>query len=67
MHDRLIRLRAQIVKELLCLLRDPKNRMVMIGPPLIQLLVFSFAMTLEVKHIDIALLNRCLLYTSRCV
>ena len=58
MHDRLIRLRAQIVKELLCLLRDPKNRMVMIGPPLIQLLVFSFAMTLEVKHIDIALLNR---------
>ena len=58
MHDRLIRLRAQIIKELLCLLRDPKNRMVLIGPPLIQLLVFSFAMTLEVKHIDIALLNR---------
>ena len=57
MHARLIRLRAQIVKEVLCLLRDPKSRVVMIGPPLIQLFVFSFAMTLEVKHIDVALLN----------
>ena len=57
MHARLIRLRAQIVKEVLCLLRDPKSRVVMVGPPLIQLFVFSFAMTLEVKHIDVALLN----------
>ena len=43
MHARLIRLRAQIVKEVLCLLRDPKSRVVMVGPPLIQLFVFSFA------------------------
>jgi ABC-2 type transport system permease protein len=57
MHARLIRLRAQIIKELLCLLRDPKSRAVMIGPPLIQLFVFSFAITLEVKHVDVALLN----------
>lgn len=57
MHAKLIRLRAQIVKELLCLLRDPKSRAIMIGPPLIQLLVFSFAITLEVKNVDLALLN----------
>jgi ABC-2 type transport system permease protein len=57
MHAKLIRLRAQIVKELLCLLRDPKSRAVMIGPPLIQLLLFSFAITLEVKNVDVALLN----------
>ena len=57
MHAKLIRLRAQIVKELLCLLRDPKSRAIIIGPPLIQLLVFSFAITLEVKNVDLALLN----------
>ena len=57
MNARWIRLRAQIIKELLCLLRDPKSRVVMIGPPLIQLFVFSFAMTLEVSHVDVALLN----------
>lgn len=57
MRAALIRLRAQIIKELLSVLRDPKSRFVLIGPPLIQLLVFSFAATLEVKNIDIAVLN----------
>ena len=52
-----IRLCAQIIKELLCLLRDPKSRMVLVGPPLIQLFVFSFAVTLEVQNVDVALLN----------
>ena len=41
------RLRAQIVKELLSVLRDPRARFILIGPPLVQLLVFSFAATLE--------------------
>lgn len=54
----LVRLRAQILKELLCVLRDPKSRLVLIVPPLIQLLVFSFAATLEVKQIDLAVYNR---------
>ena len=52
------RLRAQIVKELLCVLRDPKTRIILVIPPLMQLLVFSFAATLEVRNIDIAVLNR---------
>lgn len=51
------RLQAQIVKELLSFLRDPKSRFVLIGPPLIQLLVFSFAATLEVRNVDIAVLD----------
>ncbi|KQV49493.1 hypothetical protein ASC95_18030 [Pelomonas sp. Root1217] len=54
----LARMRAQIIKELLCVLRDPKSRMVLIVPPLMQLLVFAFAATLEVKQIDIAVYNR---------
>ncbi|KEZ77309.1 ABC transporter permease [Salinisphaera hydrothermalis] len=53
-----VRLRAQIVKELLSILRDPRSRLVLIGPPLIQLLVFSFAATLEVNHVDLAVYNR---------
>jgi ABC-2 type transport system permease protein len=48
------RLRAQVVKEVLSILRDPRSRMVVFAPPLIQLLIFSFAATLEVSNVDIA-------------
>ncbi len=51
------RLKAQIVKELLSFLRDPKSRFMLIGPPLMQLLIFSFAATLEVRNIDVAVFN----------
>ncbi len=37
------RLLALIRKEFLALLRDKASRIVLIGPPLIQLLVFSYA------------------------
>ena len=52
------RLRALIVKEFLAILRDPKSRAILIGPPIVQLLVFSYGATLEVKNVDILLLNR---------
>ena len=52
------RLKSQIVKELLCVLRDPRSRFVLIGPPLMQLLIFSFAATLDVRNVDIAILDR---------
>ncbi len=52
------RLKALIVKELLAVLRDPKGRAIVIIPPLVQLFVFSYAATLEVKNVDIAVLNR---------
>ncbi|MCA1492186.1 ABC transporter permease [Ensifer sp. NBAIM29] len=52
------RLKALIVKELLAVLRDPKGRTILIGPPIIQLLVFSYAATLEVKNVDLIVLNR---------
>jgi drug efflux transport system permease protein len=51
------RLRAQIVKELLSFLRDPKSRLALVGPPLIQLFLLSFAITLEVRHADIAVFD----------
>jgi len=52
------RLGALIVKELLAVFRDPRGRMVLIGPPLIQIFVFSYAATLDITNIDIAVLNR---------
>ena len=52
------RLKAVIVKEVWALLRDPKVRLSLVLPPLIQLLFFSFAATLEVRNVDIGLLSR---------
>ncbi|MDZ7768142.1 MAG: ABC transporter permease [Woeseiaceae bacterium] len=52
------RLRAQIVKELLSILRDPRSRVVVFVPPLMQLLIFAFATTLEVRNVDIAVHDR---------
>ncbi|CAM5569125.1 ABC transporter permease [Eoetvoesiella caeni] len=52
------RLRAQIIKEVLSILRDPRSRMVVFVPPLLQLLVFAFAATLEVRNVDIAVHNQ---------
>ncbi len=54
----LFRLKALIIKEILTLVRDPRNRIVLIVPPLAQLLVFSFASTLEVKNNSLAIWNQ---------
>jgi ABC-2 type transport system permease protein len=51
------RLKAQIIKELLSFWRDPKSRVVLIVPPLLQLFVFSFAATLNVTNVTLGVLN----------
>ncbi len=48
---------ALVVKELLAVLRDPRSRMVLIGPPLIQLMVFGYAATFDLNHVPIAIYN----------
>jgi len=52
------RLQSLIVKELLVVFRDPRSRIILIVPPLIQLVIFAFAATLEVKNVDLVVLNR---------
>lgn len=52
------RLRAQVVKEVLSILRDPRSRMVVFAPPLIQLFIFAFAATLEVGNVGLAVHNQ---------
>jgi ABC-2 type transport system permease protein len=44
-------------KEFIQTLRDPHTRFLLIGPPVIQMLVFGYAATLEVKHVELAVLD----------
>lgn len=52
------RILALIWKELMQAIRDPKTRISLLMPPLIQMLIFTFAATLDVKNVPIAILNR---------
>lgn len=57
MQGRLTRIKALIKKEFLTIFKDPKNRALIIMPPILQLLVFAHAITLEVRNIDISVLD----------
>lgn len=46
-----------LIKELIGIWRDPKSRMTLLVPPLLQLLIFTFAATLDVKNVSIGILN----------
>jgi len=46
---------ALAIKELLALLRDPRSRIVLIGPPIVQLLVFGFAATFDLNQAPMAI------------
>ena len=45
-------------KEFLAIWSDKKSRVIIIVPPLLQLFIFSYAVTLEVKNISIGVLDR---------
>ena len=40
------------------MLRDPRSRAALIGPPLMQLFIFAFAATLEVENVSLAVLDQ---------
>ena len=52
------RVRAMIVKELWALLRDPRGRITLIAPPLLELVLFGYAATLEVKNVTLGIYDR---------
>ncbi len=54
----IFQLLALMKKEFLAIWSDKKSRTIIIIPPMMQLFIFSFAVTLEVKNIDIAVLDR---------
>ena len=51
------RLLAIIRKELISMLRDRRARLSLVLPPLIQLFILSFAATMEVKNIELAVVD----------
>lgn len=59
------RIWALVIKEFLALLRDKKSRFVLIGPPIIQLLVFGYAATFDLNHIPYAVYNQDRGFASR--
>src|SRR5258706_15674179 len=51
------RITTLVIKELQALLRDRQSRMLLIVPVLLQLAIFPFASTLEVKNNTLAVFN----------
>ena len=51
------RIQRMLVKEFLQTLRDPRTRFLLFAPPIIQMMVFGYAATLEVKHVQFAVLD----------
>jgi ABC-2 type transport system permease protein len=52
-----VRLSSLILKELYAALRDPRARWALIVPPIMQMLLYAYAATLEVTNVPIGILN----------
>jgi ABC-2 type transport system permease protein len=52
-----LRLRAMLVKEFLQVFRDKRTRFLLFGPPIIQMVIFGYAATLEIEHVPMAILD----------
>ncbi len=56
---------ALALKEFQAILRDRQSRLVLIGPPIAQLLVFGYAATFDLNNIPVAVYNQDNSYLSR--
>ena len=65
LRDFLRRVFALIKKEFITIWNDPKTKGIIIGLPIMQLLIFSNAATMEVQNIDTAVLDRSQSVESR--
>ena len=52
-----LRLREMLVKEFIQVFRDKRTRFVLFGPPVVQMVIFGYAATLEIKHVPMAILD----------
>ncbi len=53
-----LRVFALIVKELLAVWKDKRSRFVLIGPPILQLMVFGYAATFDLNEVRLAVYNQ---------
>ncbi|MBW4054682.1 MAG: ABC transporter permease [Proteobacteria bacterium] len=51
------RLRHMLIKEFIQVFRDKRARFFLFGPPIIQMLVFGYAATLEIRHVPTAIVD----------
>jgi len=54
-------------KEFRSVLRDPRMRMVIVGIPIIQTLIFGYAVTLDVRHVPLVIIDRDRTVASRAL
>ena len=59
------RIFALMLKEFVLILKDPKSRFVIIGPPLIQFFVFGYAATYDLKNVRFAVYDEARTVESR--
>lgn len=59
------RILSLIKKEFILIWKDPRSRMLIIMPPLLQLLIFAHAATMEIRNISMVVLDRCNTVESR--
>ncbi|MCI1272969.1 MAG: ABC transporter permease [Clostridiaceae bacterium] len=65
LKQKLSRVISLVKKEFIIIWKDPKSRGMIVGLPLIQLLIFANAITMEVTNIDMAVLDRANTTESR--
>mgnify|MGYP002682347831 CR=1 FL=1 len=59
------RIRHMLIKEFIQVFRDPKMKGVIFAMPIIQVMVFGYAVTTDVKHVALAIFDRDSSQTSR--
>ena len=52
------RLKQMLIKELIQVVRDKRTRFILIGPPIIQMLVFGYAATFEIHNVSTVVVDR---------
>ncbi|HVO80688.1 MAG TPA: ABC transporter permease [Terriglobales bacterium] len=53
----LARLTQMLIKEFIQVFRDKRARYILFGPPIIQMLIFGYAATFEIRHVPLAVLD----------
>jgi ABC-2 type transport system permease protein len=51
------RLKQMLIKEFIQVLRDKRTRLILIGPPIIQMMVFGYAANYEIHHVPTVVLD----------
>ena len=52
------RLKQMLIKELIQVVRDKRTRFILIGPPIIQMLIFGYAANYEIRNVATVVVDR---------